>query len=147
MVVYRYGLYSRHVGTNRISHYRELSPARFAQDARLCSRAKTWIRRELQALRHVTARCPRQLQRVRNSEHFLLEIVDILKHFDMQASNGEAEARLCPFFGVDYTRVFLHELRSWLRSPYKTVESWDGHVQYGVDLDERVRSTYGTMGP
>ena len=143
MVVYRCGLYSYHVGTNRVSHYRELSPTRFSQDARLRSRAKAWIRRELQALRHVTVQCPRQLQRVRNSEGFLLNIVEILKFFDLRASDGEAEARLCPFFGVDYTRIFLHELRAWLRSPHKTIESWDRHVQYGVDLDERVRSIFG----
>ena len=33
------------------------------------------------------------------------------------------------FLGRDNTRLFLHELKAWLRSPY-TLEDWDRHVQY-----------------
>ncbi|PWY92649.1 hypothetical protein BO70DRAFT_384122 [Aspergillus heteromorphus CBS 117.55] len=46
--IYRYQLYSLRVGSNRLSQYRELTPERFNREEDLVSRARKWIRRELQ---------------------------------------------------------------------------------------------------
>ncbi|CAK7208683.1 hypothetical protein SCUCBS95973_000185 [Sporothrix curviconia] len=142
--VYRLGLYARHVGANRYSrYYRELTPQLFAQDPDLVSRARAFLRRELQVFweggdRPVTdaaalgAGAPRG-RRANNVEFLLEYIVAILQTIDLQDSAGQAEELLQGFFRGrrDHTRQFLHELRSFLRSPYLTLASWDRNVQYG----------------
>ena len=61
----------------------------------------------------------------------LLEyIIAILKTVDIKGSGGQAEDMLQEFLGRDNTRLFLHELRAWLRSPYISLEAWDRNVQY-----------------
>ncbi|CAK7269492.1 hypothetical protein SEPCBS119000_003596 [Sporothrix epigloea] len=141
--VYRLGLYARHVGANRHSRcYRELTPRLFAQDPDLVSRARAFLRRELQVFweggpRPVTDAIvleTRQGSRRASNVEFLLEyVVAILQTIDLQDSTGQAEKLLDGFFRgrQDHTRHFLHELRSFLRSPYLTLASWDRHVQYG----------------
>lgn len=57
-------------------------------------------------------------------------IVSILKMVDVKASNGHAENLLAEFLGRENGRLFLHELESWLRSPYTKLEDWDANVQY-----------------
>lgn len=47
--IYQHQLYSAHVGSNRISRFQDLTPARLTSDTELISRARKWIRRELQA--------------------------------------------------------------------------------------------------
>ncbi|CAK7241371.1 MAG: hypothetical protein STHCBS139747_002832 [Sporothrix thermara] len=142
--VYRLGLYARHVGANRHSrYYRELTPRLFAQDPDLVSRARAFLRRELQVFWEGADRpvateaaldgAPRGRRRANNVEFLLEYIVAILQTIDLQDSSGQAEKLLQGFFGGrrDHTRQFLHELRSFLRSPYLTLASWDRHVQYG----------------
>lgn len=54
----------------------------------------------------------------------------ILKTVDIQGSGGQAEEMLQEFLGRENTRLFLHEMRAWLRSPYMSLDDWDRHVQY-----------------
>jgi hypothetical protein len=56
--------------------------------------------------------------------------VAVLKSVDIQASSGQAEEMLQEFLGREHTRLFLHELRAWLRSPFSTLQQWDRAVQY-----------------
>lgn len=142
--VYLHGRFSKHVGSNRLSLYRELTPTFFCRDEHLVSRARMWIRRELQVFSFLTAEEPpttatsaasrpdeSQARRKANNVEFLLEyIVAILKTVDIMGSAGQAEDMLSEFLGRDNTRVFLHELRSWLRSPFTKLEDWDRAVQY-----------------
>lgn len=143
--VYRNNRYSKHVGSNRLSRYRELTPALFCTDEELTSRARMWIRRELQVFSFLTLdetdtsvprpedHAPRTAveQRRANNAEFLLEyIVAILKSVDVMGSAGQAEEMLADFLGRDNARLFLHELRAWLRSPYTRLEDWDRNVQY-----------------
>lgn len=115
----------------------------FVQDPDLVSRARAFVRRELVVLlggddndddddndyHHHNHRHRHRL----STRAFLLEyVVAILKTMDTQGSAGQAEELLRDFFGRDRARLFLHELRSWLRSPYLTLASWDRHVQYGA---------------
>ena len=175
--IYQDQLYSAHVGTNRISRFQDLTPARFTSDSELVSRARKWIRRELQVFdflsidvrssrpdvtrssaahlqpsgtrtttpptttresvpRAPTASAQSQLddtlyrKRASNAEFLLEYILAILKTVDIKGSQGQAEEMLSDFLGRDNARLFLHELRAWLRSPYTDLESWDRHVQY-----------------
>lgn len=131
--IYRHRLYSLHVGTNRLSRFRDLTPQLFANDQELVSRARRWIRRELQVFDFLNRDGSEEegITRRANNAEFLLEyIVAILKTVDIKGSGGQAEDMLQEFLGRDNTRLFLHELRSWLRSPYTSVEDWDRHVQY-----------------
>ncbi|KAH7369776.1 hypothetical protein BKA65DRAFT_486992 [Rhexocercosporidium sp. MPI-PUGE-AT-0058] len=144
--IYQHQLFSLHVGTNRVSRFRDLTPVLFTTDAELTSRARKWIRRELQVFTFLnpdaTAASTSSSGGVRgdrraNNAEFLLEyIVAILKTVDIQGSGGQAEEMLQDFLGRGNTRLFLHELRAWLRSPYTELEAWDRHVQY-AEVGER----------
>ncbi len=71
-------------------------------------------------------------------------IVTILKSMDMQGSDGQAEETIREFLGRDYTRLLLHELRAWLRSPCQSLSEWDRMVQYrGENLVPRVYPALG----
>ena len=131
--VYRDQLYSLHVGSNRLSRFRDLTPQLFNRDEELVSRARKWIRRELQVFEFLSSErneVEGVTRRANNAEFLLEYIVAILKTVDIKGSGGQAEDMLQEFLGRDNTRLFLHELRAWLRSPYISLEDWDRHVQY-----------------
>lgn len=141
--VYRQRLFSKHVGSNRMSQYTELTPGLFQTDERLVSRARMWLRRELQVFpflagpQHDTSEPGESTtaaqNRRQNHVEFLLEyIVAILKSVDIMC--GQAEDMVTDFLGRDDTRLLLHELRAWLRSPFGKLEDWDRAVQYGSSL-------------
>lgn len=138
--VYRDHLYSLHVGSNRLSRFRDLTPQLFNRDEELVSRARKWTRRELQVFEFLSSEGNEVegVTRKANNAEFLLEyIVAILKTVDIKGSGGQAEDMLQEFLGRDNTRLFLHELRAWLRSPYTSLEDWDRHVQYSETPTER----------
>ena len=103
------------------------------QDQELVSRARKWIRRELQVFDFLKTDMEEDIAVTRraNNAEFLLEfIVAILKTVNIKGSGGQAEDMLQEFLGRDNTRLFLHELSAWLRSPYSSLADWDRHVQY-----------------
>lgn len=139
--VYRHNLYSLHMGFNRRQasrpRYRELLPEDFMSDPELVSRARTWLSRELRVFEflfvtsipshgHSTS----YQSRSTTAEYLLEYIIAILKSIDTQGSTGQAEKLIQEFLGRDNTRLFLHELRSWLRSPFESLEEWDRVIQY-----------------
>lgn len=149
--VYRHNRFSMHVGSNPVSRYRELTAAMVQHDEQLVSRARMFIRRELRVFTFLTANrarplsplvaphsgytttatAPPQLRRRTPSTEFLLEfIVSMLKSVEMMGNLGAAQDALADYLGREFARLFLHELRSWLRSPYATLEEWDRAVQY-----------------
>ena len=141
--IYRDQLYSLHVGSNRLSRFRDLTPQLFNSDEELISRARKWIRRELQVFEFLSTEGSEVggVTRRANNAEFLLEyIVAILKTVDIKGSGGQAEDMLQEFLGRDNTRLFLHELGAWLRSPYTSLEDWDRHVQYSETPVERSES-------
>lgn len=143
--IYRHNRFSKHVGSNRMSQYRELTPALFCADPELVSRARMWIRRELQVFSFLAvdedtavsrpagsdSGNNMALRRAANNAEFLLEyIIAVLKSVDIMGSRGQAEDMISDFLGRENTRLFLHELRAWLRSPYTRLQDWDRAVQY-----------------
>ena len=125
--VYRDRLFSLHVGANRISQYRDFTSKDFANSADLQSRARLFLRRELQVFQFLDrAAAPRG-----GNREFLIEyIVAILKTNELKGANGHAEDLLADYLGRDNVRLLLHELEAWLRSPYADLDAWDRHVQY-----------------
>ncbi|KAF5642696.1 RING finger domain protein [Fusarium sp. NRRL 52700] len=158
--VYRHNRYSKHVGTNSLSRYRELTPTAFCSDSVLVSRARMWIRRELQVFSFLNpdadqtepspdANSQRDAvaRRRANNAEFLLEyIIAILKSVDIMGSAGQAEEMISDFLGRDSTRLFLHELRAWLRSPYTKLADWDRAVQYDLSAPSSPRAESGGAG-
>ncbi|KAJ5289035.1 hypothetical protein N7478_002065 [Penicillium angulare] len=145
--VYQNQLYSLRVGSNRLSQYSEVTPGDFNRDEALVSRARKWIRRELQVFSFLNPeaetdevrgrdRVPRpgnqrlDERRANNAEFLLEYVIAILRTVDIRGSAGQAEELLRDFVGRDNARLFLHELLAWLRSPYISLEDWDRHVQY-----------------
>lgn len=137
--IYRQEIYSQRVGTNRLSQYREITPQLFNQDENLASRARKWIRRELQVFEFLNPDNAGNeddldrgaTHRRANNTEFLLEyIIAILRTVDIKGSGGQAEELLHEFIGRPNARLFLHELHAWLRSPYNSLKDWDRAVQY-----------------
>ena len=136
--VYRNRLYSLHVGSNRLSRFRDFTPEQLNSDQELISKARKWIRRELQVFEFLSSSSGSNdgVARKANNAEFLLEyIIAILKTVNIRASGGQAEDMLQEFLGRDNARLFLHELGSWLRSPYVQIADWDRHVQYSEAPD------------
>ena len=130
--IYSLRLYSSHVGSNRLSRFRDLTPQLFVQDQEINRRARNWIRRELQVFQFLDSDVVGEsVARRANNADFLLEyIIAILRTVDVKGN--QAEDMLQEFLGRDNTRLFLHELKAWLRSPYMTLEDWDHHVHYNT---------------
>ncbi|KAK3192006.1 hypothetical protein K4F52_002049 [Lecanicillium sp. MT-2017a] len=163
--IYRARRYSKHVGSNRVSQYRELTPALFCRDEELVSRARMWLRRELQVFSFLSlddsdadatgqpgaenssassSTTTAVGRRRANNAEFLLEyVVAILKSVDIMGSAGQAEDMLSDFLGRENTKLFLHELRAWLRSPFTKLEDWDRAVQYGESQAQRENREQG----
>ena len=132
--VYRDKSYSLHVGTNRLSRFQDTTPQQFQRDEELKSRARKWIRRELQVFDFLNSGATiegKSCQKANNAEFLLEYIIAILKSVDVKGSSGQAHDMLQEFLGPDNSRLFLHELQAWLRSPYTQLDDWDRHVQYG----------------
>ena len=135
--VYQRKLYSLHIGSNPFSGYRDISPQLITESPDMQSKARAWIRRELRVFTflHTGPVDPSPAAAATtttsgNAEFLLSYIVSILKMVDLKASNGHAENLLAEFLGRDNSKLFLHELNAWLRSPYTKLEEWDQENQY-----------------
>ena len=120
-----------------LSRFRDLKPSLFAKDEELVSRARKWIRRELQAFDFLNTGGIGEegnSRRTNNAEFVLEYIVSILKTLDIKGSRGQAEDMLQEFLGRGNSRLFLHELQAWLRSPFESLQDWDRNVQYKQTL-------------
>lgn len=130
--VYEHRTYSYHVGSNRVSQYRDFTPADFTSSSDLQSRARAFLRRELRVFGFLDRQRTGGGRGQRGSSRdFLLEyIIAVLKTHEPKAAEGHAEDFVAEFLGRDNAKLLLHELDAWLRSPYATLDVWDGHVQY-----------------
>lgn len=132
--VYQHGLYSMHVGTNRHSSYRTITPAKIRASPTLIRKARIFIRRELKVfefLNSSSVQDQRRTDRRSTNAEFLLEyVIEVIKVIDVKGSAGQAEELISEFLGQENARLFLHELGSWLRSPFDRLRGWDEAVQY-----------------
>lgn len=135
--IYRHRLFALHVGSNRFSQYRSITPSDFSSQA-LQSKARTFLRRELQVFSFLDSSSTNIPGRGRGGNRdFLIEyIIAILKTCEIRGADGKAEELVSEFLGRENARQLLHELEAWLRSPFATLREWDEVVQY-ADRGER----------
>lgn len=121
--IYTQRLYALHIGSNPHSQYRDFTPTSFASSPVLQSRAKAFLRRELQVFAFLSSS--------NRDRDFLIEyIVAILRNHDIRGADGKAEELLRGFLGWENARQLVHELGAWLRSPFERLGEWDEKVQY-----------------
>ena len=116
-----------HVGSNRISRFRDFTPRMVAEDEELKSRAKMFVRREL-----------RVFEWMNDKAEFVLEyVLAVLQTVHLKSSTGAAQDLLADFLGREYAGIFCHEVHAFLRSPFTTLAAFDGFVQYARPLPSR----------
>ncbi|GAB7361296.1 hypothetical protein MBLNU230_g1355t1 [Neophaeotheca triangularis] len=122
--VYRHRLHALYTGANSLSGYRDFTPSTIIRSPEHQSRARAFLRRELRVFSFLDASR-------RGSREFLVEFVlGILRTQDLRGSENTAEDMLKDHLGRENARLLLHELETWLRSPFARLEEWDGGVQY-----------------
>ncbi|KAI8850983.1 hypothetical protein BC829DRAFT_488464 [Chytridium lagenaria] len=115
-IIYDKGLYAKHIGMNLFSRYRTmLTPDAFKKCKETQARAVPWIRRELQALLGET-----DIELIKDF------IMIVLEKYEIQSQHA---VDLLRQFLMEHTEHFIHELVSFLRSPFN-VDAWDRAVQY-----------------
>ena len=126
--IYATNSQSLHVGASRLSSYQNFTPQTFATTPHLQTRARTFMRRELQVFDFV---------QLSNTEFLIEYIVAILKKAEIKGADGVAVELVGEFLGHDSVVLFLHELEAWLRSPYERLQDWDRAVQYALPVGKR----------
>lgn len=139
--VYREKTFSLHVGANAISGYRDFTASEFAVSAELQSRARMFLRRELQVFSFLEGEA---VPRGGNREFLLEYVTAVLRSNQIKGADGRAEDMLAEYLGRENARLLLHELEAWLRSPFRKLEEWDCEVQYAHQSD--VPATWKTGG-
>ena len=99
----------------------------FRGDEELQSRARMFIRRELQVFEWTN-----------DSAEFILEyLIAVLRTVDLKASTGAAEDLLSDFLGRENAKIFCHEIHAFLRSPFTNLAAFDNFAQYERPLPTR----------
>ncbi|WVN84879.1 uncharacterized protein L203_100015 [Cryptococcus depauperatus CBS 7841] len=124
---YKHGLYVKHMGSNRHSRFRpNPNPKQINDSPEQIQRAKAFIRRELRIFPSV------------HVESLTLYIIFLLKCIDIRSDvmiriMGEVldtSSRSAGF--PNGTEHFIHELYSFLRSPYRELKKYDEVAKYGA---------------
>ncbi|KAL1410313.1 hypothetical protein Q8F55_004319 [Vanrija albida] len=122
--IYERGLWALHVASNAYTAYRaNPSPRELAADSALAARAQAFLSREL-----LVWAPPDDVAAL--AEH----LVGLLRAVDVRS---DAAVRvLAPLVGGTYDHApehLAHELYAFLRSPFATLEEYDGAVQYPAE--------------
>ncbi|KAK9355045.1 hypothetical protein V1523DRAFT_406144 [Lipomyces doorenjongii] len=159
--VYRNRLRACYIGRSKYTRFKNFGPGRqFTMDMRM--RARSFIRRELAIFpvllssdpynfRNDSSNCidaesKGVLATSKEIEFLTLYITSMLQLIDVQTAKGARVALniLSDYLGTTNASIFLHELCSFLRSPYKTVAEYDRTVQYEVvDSSRKRQREYG----
>lgn len=125
--VYDHKLLASHVGTNQHSNFQAFTAQDVCRNVRNLKRKATmFLRREFKVFPFLED----------NVEFMLQYIVEgVLTRLDIQAP-GTLKL-VGDYVGTDTARVLLHELRTFLRSPYEDLRSFDRSmlIQYGRTLE------------
>ncbi|CAD6451477.1 9cd76d5d-f288-4319-8f53-349f9485f88d [Sclerotinia trifoliorum] len=70
---------------------------------------------------------PSEVEVIRN--FVVNKIVDLLKRYDLQDKAVEIEQEAEQYLN-EHARLFLHELRAWIESPFDTLEQWHRNARY-----------------
>nr|POE93201.1 putative ring finger protein c16g5.03 [Quercus suber] len=125
--IYRDRLYAMHIGENSLSRFADFLPHDFAASTELQSRARTFLRRELLVFAFLD-RDP--AMRISGRQYLVEYIVAVLKIHHPKGADGQAQELLVQSLGRANATHLLHELTSWLRSPFTRLMDWDEVIQY-----------------
>ncbi|KAL5513919.1 hypothetical protein ACEPAG_2680 [Sanghuangporus baumii] len=137
--IYQNRLFAKHVGSNRASRYRPFpTPTQFSASPDYISRATVFIRRELRVWPNLDV------------EFLTTFILSLMKAIDIRSES--AVKLMAEFLDMDCpyregnrfpnAEHFVHELYSFLRSPYKTLSAYDVNVQYDEPEGFRRRTNH-----
>lgn len=70
-----------------------------------------------------------------NLEFVIEYLIAILKKAKIKYADDVARGLVGELLGERHGQLFLHELKSWLRSPFESLHDWDRAVQYASILD------------
>ncbi|GAA5823083.1 hypothetical protein JCM3770_007090 [Rhodotorula araucariae] len=115
--IYREGLYAKHVASNRYTGFKPFSPQTFATNADLKAKVIKFIRRELQVFPAVDV------------AFLTTYLVSIASQLDLRSS--AAIRLIADFLSEQDAQHLVHEITTFARSPFKSLDGYDRFVQYG----------------
>ncbi|KAG8741110.1 hypothetical protein FRC10_003291 [Ceratobasidium sp. 414] len=129
--VYRHGLFAKHVASNAYTRFRpNPTPQQISGSPELQSRCQMFVRRELRVWPNMDV------------EFLTSFILSLVKSIDIRT---EAAIKLIAEFldlggrrsptGGTIAEHFVHELYSYLRSPFRDLPAYDAVVQYDTPAD------------
>ncbi|GAA5877681.1 hypothetical protein JCM16303_000203 [Sporobolomyces ruberrimus] len=129
--IYREGLYAKHVASNRYTGFKPFSPQVFNLNQELKAKVIKFIRRELQVFPAVDV------------SFLTTYLISIASQLDLRSP---AALRLVSDFLSDSDAQHLvHEVVTFARSPFSSLEGYDRFIQYGRP-EKRVEEELGRSG-
>ncbi|BGP30621.1 hypothetical protein JCM10296v2_002377 [Rhodotorula toruloides] len=115
--IYREGLYAKHVASNRYTGFKPFTPQTFASNPDLKARVIKFIRRELQVFPAVDV------------AFLTTYLVSIASQLDLRSA--AAIRLISDFLSEQDAQHLVHEIVTFARSPFTSLEGYDRFVQYG----------------
>ncbi|KAJ8061500.1 hypothetical protein OCU04_009315 [Sclerotinia nivalis] len=119
---------------------RKVTPQDIANSSDMEARVRLFAEHEIQVfyLKCVCPGCqvsplPAHIVSVNRLEEFrsfvLDRVVDLLKRYDLRDKAVEIEQATEEYLN-EHARLFLHELRAWIESPFETLDQWHRNAKY-----------------
>ncbi|GAA5833976.1 hypothetical protein JCM11251_003579 [Rhodosporidiobolus azoricus] len=115
--IYKEGLYAKHVASNRYTGFKPFTPQTFANNADMKARVIKFVRRELQVFPTV------------DISFLTTYLVSIASQLDLRSA--AAIRLISDFLSEQDAQHLVHEITTFARSPFTSLEGYDRFVQYG----------------
>ncbi|KWU43543.1 hypothetical protein RHOSPDRAFT_34853 [Rhodotorula sp. JG-1b] len=134
--IYREGLYAKHVASNRYTGFKPFSPHTFSRNEELKAKVIKFIRRELQVFPAVDV------------AFLTTYLVTIASQLDLRSPS--AIRLISDFLSEEDAQHLVHEISTFARSPFTSLEGYDRFVQYGrpqrrLEEEEEAAEEGGSM--
>ncbi|GAA5858246.1 hypothetical protein JCM1840_001111 [Sporobolomyces johnsonii] len=121
--VYREGLYAKHVASNRYTGFKPFTPQTFANNPELKAKVIKFVRRELQVFPAV------------DISFLTTYLISIASQLDLRSA--AAIRLISDFLSEQDAQHLVHEITTFARSPFTSLEGYDRFIQYGRPERER----------
>ncbi|GAA5887374.1 hypothetical protein JCM6882_002510 [Rhodosporidiobolus microsporus] len=123
--IYKEGLYAKHVASNRYTGFKPFTPQTFANNGDMKARVIKFVRRELQVFPTV------------DISFLTTYLVSIASQLDLRSA--AAIRLISDFLSEQDAQHLVHEITTFARSPFTSLEGYDRFVQYGRPEREKPR--------